>query len=122
IARTLVSVCILLSVGFTCLAMAVTGILHTFLDLSPWVGSEVFQALYIFWPACFALSLYSLAQVTVLRMGLLRWLAVSRVLRAVALVLLQVCLVLAVSESALLLIIGELLANIGIAFLILWMA
>lgn len=75
------------------------------------------------WPACFALALYSTMQTTALRAGVLRKLAVSRVVRAVLLVAAQVAIVILLTRSAQSLIAGEVIANIVISiilFYIIW--
>ncbi len=66
----------------------------------------------LMWPACLALALYSTAQATALRAGTLRQLAVSRVARALLVVVGQLSLVFALSSSASSLIAGELVATI----------
>lgn len=63
-------------------------------------------------PACLALAMYSTAQTIALRTQKLRQLAVSRVARALLVVLCQLLLVLTFSDNASSLVIGELVATI----------
>lgn len=116
-ASMLLLFCLIFNFGFTLIGLMLTCIIIYIVNISYFVKDEITNMIFMIWPACFALALYSTAQAMALRTGDLRKIAVSRIVRAAMSVSFQVSLILFVSGSAYSMIVGESLANVIISII-----
>lgn len=121
-ARTLLLLCVILSVAMAVL-VSVSAFVAGQCCLPPGrVDSGVIKLLPLMGPAALILAVTAALQMIAIRAGALRHLALFRTLRAVLVVVFQCGLVLLVARSGATLVLGEVLANLGGALILLAVA
>ncbi|RYE49442.1 MAG: hypothetical protein EOP24_03160 [Hyphomicrobiales bacterium] len=119
-ARALLVLSLLLSAATTILLSAVALSLRECCLPSGWLSPAVAELVPLMGIAALAASLASIYQLTAVRSGALRAMAVGRVLRAIGMTVVQVLLALVIVRGASSLIVGEIAANFGLAALLAW--
>lgn len=116
-ARMLFWICISCSSALTIIVIFLGCVDNIFNISNYFIGEEVAEFLPLLAPAAFALSVVGAVQAVVLRVGALRGLALSRVVRALSLVATQILLA-SVWGSGWVLIVGDIIANITLIYLL----
>lgn len=119
VAKNLFISCLVISTGSTIFALIFSSLLREYLIPITQDKLEILKFSSIIWFVCLSQSLFAIAQAVILRAGMLRKLAIGRVFRACTLTVLQIGLVILISQHAYSLIIGDLVATLLVSVLLL---